>query len=93
MIGVIKVVDLAFQIYFYMVLAYVLMSWVPNLRETAFGQWIEKLVDPYLSMFRKFIPPIGMIDFSPIVAILALSFVQIGLKQILFSISIRFGLL
>jgi YggT family protein len=40
-----------------------------------------------LSVFRKFIPPLGMIDFSPIVAILAYSFIGrfalAGLHQLL----------
>ena len=33
------------------------------------------MCEPYLSIFRRFIPPIGPIDISPIVAILFLQFV------------------
>ena len=46
-------------------LVYVLMSWIPNRSgiladiETVLG----KVCDPYLNLFRKFIPPIGgMVD-------------------------------
>ena len=44
---------------------------------------IARLVEPYLSIFRSIIPPIGMIDISPIVAIIALRFVEQGVYFIL----------
>ncbi|MGO4887858.1 YggT family protein [Anaerobacillus sp. MEB173] len=65
-------------IYSYLVIAYILMSWFPNARESNFGKMIGSLVEPYLAPFRKIIPPLGMIDISPIVAILALSFARYG---------------
>lgn len=70
------------QIYSWVLIGYILMSWVPNLRETSFGQFIGTLAEPYLAPFRKIIPPIGMIDISPIVAILALSFAEKGVKAL-----------
>lgn len=72
-----------YQIYLYVIIAYVLLSWVPNARESSIGQGIGKLVEPYLSIFRRFIPPIGgMIDISPIVAIFALGFIAMGVDSI-----------
>ena len=42
---------------------------------------LAKICDPYLNLFRKFIPPLGgMVDVSPIVALLVLQF---GLRLIL----------
>lgn len=66
------------DVYTMIIFVYVLMSWIPVKRG-----WIEdidrvlgKICDPYLNLFRKFIPPIGgMIDISPIVAIIALQLV------------------
>ncbi|WP_145939667.1 YggT family protein [Paenibacillus glacialis] len=76
-----------FEIYFYMIVIYVLMSWLPNLRENFIGELLTKLVEPYLSVFRRFIPPImGMLDISPIIALFVLQFVQSGLKFIVFKI-------
>lgn len=69
-------------IYSYLVIAYILMSWFPNARESNFGKLIGSLVEPYLAPFRKVIPPLGMIDISPIVAILALSFARYGVLAI-----------
>lgn len=72
-----------YQIYFYMIIAYVLLSWIPNARDSFIGQLLGRIVEPYLSIFRRFIPPIGgVIDISPIVAIIALNFVQYGIIAI-----------
>ena len=66
------------DVYTMLICVYVLMSWIPVKKG-----WIEdidrvlgKICDPYLNLFRKFIPPIGgMIDISPIIAIIALQFI------------------
>ncbi|GIP51758.1 MULTISPECIES: YggT family protein [Paenibacillus] len=79
-----SIVNLLFNIYFYMILIYILMSWVPNARESFIGDLLGKLVEPYLSPFRRFIPPLmGMIDFSPIVALYALRLAKVGLIAVL----------
>lgn len=70
------------NLYTYALIIYILMSWFPNARETSFGQFFAKICEPYLEPFRRFIPPIGMIDISPIVAILALNFASTGLVQL-----------
>jgi len=68
------------QIYLYMIIVYVLLSWVPNARESFIGNLLAKLVEPYLNPFRKIIPPIGgMLDISPIVALFVLQFVIQGI--------------
>ncbi|NQF13996.1 YggT family protein [Brevibacillus sp. HB1.3] len=79
----IDVLDFAFTVYQYMIIAYILMSWVPQMRSTGIGQLLERLVEPYLAPFRRFIPPLGFIDISPIVALIALRFAQSGLYAIL----------
>jgi len=62
-----------------MLVAYVLMSWVPAIQNSSIGRFLAKVCEPYLAIFRKFIPPIGMIDISPIVAIFLLNYIQKGL--------------
>ncbi len=82
--SVVSFMWIAYQIYFYMILAYVLLSWLPNARTSFIGVTLGKLVEPYLSIFRKFIPAIGgVIDISPIVAIIALRFVFYGIEAII----------
>lgn len=68
--------------YSYALIIYIFMSWIPSTRETAIGQFLARICEPYLEPFRKIIPPIGMIDISPIVAILVLNFATSGLAQL-----------
>jgi uncharacterized protein YggT (Ycf19 family) len=85
--GLIYFVSVLFDIYSWMIIAYILMSWIPNARESAIGELLGKVVEPYLSPFRRIIPPIGgMIDISPIVALIALYFVESGVRAILLMI-------
>ncbi|MED4603629.1 YggT family protein [Paenibacillus validus] len=72
------------NIYQYVLIAYVLLSWLPNARESFIGEILAKLCEPYLGLFRRFIPPIGgMIDISPIVALIALRFIGMGLAVVI----------
>lgn len=73
----------AFMIYRFMLIGYILLSWIPAAQDSAVGRFLVAVCEPYLGIFRKFIPPIGMIDISPIVALLALSFIQEGLLKVL----------
>ena len=65
--------------YSLIIFVYVLMSWLPDTVNGVIGQVyraLGTLCEPYLGLFRRFIPPIGgMIDISPIVALLVLQFV------------------
>lgn len=63
------------DVYTLIIFVYVLMSWIPQKRGIIadIDNVLAKLCDPFLNIFKKFIPPIGgMVDISPIVAILAL---------------------
>jgi YggT family protein len=70
-------------IYRWLLIAYILLSWVPNIRESFIGELLGKIVEPYLAPFRKIIPPIGgMLDVSPIIAFIALGFVVSGVQYL-----------
>lgn len=68
--------------YSYALIIYILMSWFPNARSTTIGQFLARICEPYLEPFRRIIPPIGMIDISPIVAIFVMNFASTGLVQL-----------
>lgn len=72
------------SIYSFMIIGYVLLSWLPNARESFIGVMLGKLVEPYLGVFRRFIPPIGgVLDLSPIIALFALNFIAVGLAAVI----------
>ncbi|MBV6683176.1 YggT family protein [Bacillus sp. JRC01] len=72
------------NIYMWALIIYILMSWFPNARETSIGQILARICEPYLEQFRKFIPPLGMIDISPIVAFIVLRLADKGLSQLFY---------
>ena len=89
LIQIYQLIPTLFQIYSWILIIYILMSWVPNVRESQVGVILGKISEPYLSIFRRFIPPIGgMLDISPIVALFVLQFVQGGILY-LFQLLIR----
>ena len=69
-------------LYSWALIIYILMSWVPDVRASKFGQLLGSICEPYLEPFRKIIPPIGMIDISPLVAIFFLRFAQAGVRSL-----------
>lgn len=72
------------QFYIYLIIAYILLSWFPVSGVVADIKGVlESIVEPYLGLFRRFIPPIGAVDISPIVAILVLQFAARALAQVL----------
>jgi YggT family protein len=77
-------IGMVFSIYRFMIIGYVLLSWLPNARDSFIGEMLGKLVEPYMGIFRRFIPPIGgVLDLSPIIALFALFFIQNGLLAII----------
>ena len=65
------------DVYSMLIFVYVMLSWFPTDRGILadINTVLGKICDPYLNLFKKFIPPIGgMVDVSPIVALLVLQF-------------------
>jgi YggT family protein len=76
MLTIIRLTNIFFEVYTLMLFARIIASWFPQLFEYRPMQFIVYYTDPYLNFFRRFIPPLGMMDFSPIVAFLCLSFLK-----------------
>lgn len=65
------------EIYGYILIVRILLSWFQG-AEWAFNiiSFLSPITDPYLNIFRSIIPPLGGIDLSAILAILALQLLQ-----------------
>ncbi|OLS42029.1 YggT family protein [Bacillus sp. MRMR6] len=70
------------SVYRWVLIVYIFMSWFPNMRESQIGSILSRVCEPFLEPFRKIIPPLGMMDLSPLVAFLVLSFAPAGLDVI-----------
>jgi YggT family protein len=76
-----------FDLYQLMLFLRILSSWLPEYQGNQFFRFIAYCTDPYLDIFRRFIPPIGgMLDLSPIVALFALQFIERFVQIIIHSI-------
>ncbi len=72
----IHIIDRFFLVYMIMLFVRILGSWIPELAQYRFMHFIAFCTDPYLNLFRRIIPPFGMMDISPIFAFLALSLIE-----------------
>ncbi len=66
------------DIYTFIIFIYVIMSWIPYKKGILanIDDVLGKICDPYLDLFKRFIPPLGgMVDISPIIAIVVLQLV------------------
>ena len=82
--NLIFVVNNLFQIYFWLILVRCLLSFVPSIdwyRQPFQG--LKDVTDLYLDVYKKLVPPAGGIDFSPIIAIIALQILNFILIYIL----------
>lgn len=68
-------IDVFIYVYVLLIFVYVLTSWV----RLPYSIWVRRISDflrdvcePYLRIFRRILPPLGPLDLSPVVAILAL---------------------
>lgn len=63
--------------YSYLLIIRVLLTWFPTVDWSSqpFAA-LSQISDPYLNLFRSIIPPLGGMDFSPILAFVALNIVS-----------------
>jgi len=74
-----------FQVYIIIIFVYIALNWLfaagvhpPYSRwSDAVLTFLRDTTEPYLRIFRRLIPSIGMFDFSPIIAILVLVFLRV----------------
>ena len=59
------------EIYFWGIFILAISSWIGTTGHPTV-RLVAQIVEPYLRPFRKFIPPMGMMDFSPMAAIISL---------------------
>lgn len=74
-----QVIRALLNFYEMLIVVWCILSWFPVREGTLVGDVavvVNRLVAPYMNLFRRFVPPLGGIDFSPIIAIFALSIIE-----------------
>jgi YggT family protein len=82
--ALLDVIQIALQLYMYVVIAWVILSWliafnVVNTRNAfvgAVGDFLYRVTEPVLRPIRQMMPNLGGIDISPIILFLIIIFIQ-----------------
>ncbi|HNW26417.1 MAG TPA: YggT family protein [Candidatus Gastranaerophilaceae bacterium] len=83
----VKIVDNIFYFFYLIIILRIFLTWIPNIDwEQQPIKAIREVTDMYLDIFRRFIPPISGLDFSPIIALIFLQIIQIVVVNIVSSI-------
>jgi YggT family protein len=69
-------VEALFIVYFALIFIRILLTWIPRMPYNRYLRgavgFVEEVTDPYLNVFRRFIPPLGgggfALDLSPMLA-------------------------
>jgi uncharacterized protein YggT (Ycf19 family) len=77
-------VDALFTVYILLIFVYILFNLLFSFGvRLPYARWSDAVLgflrdvcEPYLRIFRRLIPPIGMFDFTPMIAIIVLYFVR-----------------
>jgi len=92
LIAVAKVLDIALTIFMWIIIARAILSWVNPDPYNPIVRFIHNVTEPVLYQVRKRIPlSFGGLDFSPIIILLAVIFLQQFVVQSLvqFAMSLR----
>jgi uncharacterized protein YggT (Ycf19 family) len=73
-------------VYALLIFVYILSSWI----QLPYRPWLYRIrqfladvCDPYLRVFRRFLPPLGPLDLSPIVAVVVLFLIDFIIARVL----------
>ena len=74
--SLVYVVDVFFTLLSLAILARVLLSWVRVSPYHPAVDFVYRITEPILAPLRGVLPPVGMVDISPVVAIILLQIIQ-----------------
>jgi len=86
-----SVIQVALTLYMWIVIARVILSWVSPDPYNPIVMIIRNATDPVLTPIRRRMPPMGGIDFSPVLVLLAIMFLQIFVGNSLIGIGRSLG--
>jgi YggT family protein len=79
----ITIVNFVAEAIYVLILARIIVSWLPISPWNPVVRWLRIIVDPILRPFRRILPSIGGLDLSPLLAILVVFFVANVVTQAL----------
>jgi YggT family protein len=89
LLGVATVLDYALWFYMWIIIARALISWVSPDPWNPIVQFLDRATEPVLSPIRRMLGWRMGIDLSPLIAIVAITFLQIAVVQSLKELALR----
>lgn len=89
LLGIATVLDYALWFYMWIIIARALISWVSPDPWNPIVQFLDRATEPVLSPIRRWLGWRMGVDLSPLVAIVAITFVQIAVVQSLKDLALR----
>ena len=86
--AVAEILSIIFTVFYWFILIRAIISWVNPDPHNPVVQFLYRVTDPVLDPIRRFLPAMP-IDISPIIAFLAILFVQSFLVRTLFDLAYR----
>lgn len=74
-------IQVLFQVLIFAVLIRALISWFPIGQDSPIVRILDDVTEPILAPLRKVVPRLGMMDITPIVAMIALQILESMLLQ------------
>ncbi len=76
MYWLLNTIDLIFTLLTLAIFVRAILSWFVRDPYNPLVYWLDRITDPILEPIRRFVPPIGMMDITPIIALILLQFLQ-----------------
>jgi YggT family protein len=73
---VVQFFDLLFTLLYIAILVRVILSWVQMDPYHPLIVLLDQITEPFLAPIRRLVPPVGMMDITPIVAIIVIQVLQ-----------------
>jgi YggT family protein len=80
--SVLGVISLLVNIYFFALLAMIILSWVAPGGNNPAIYLLYQITEPVMAPLRKLLPPMGGLDFSPILVFVLINIIQIALRHL-----------
>ena len=76
------IVGLLVNIYFFALLAMIILSWIAGGSSNPAISLLHQITEPVMAPFRKVLPAMGGLDFSPILLFILINVLQIALRHL-----------
>jgi YggT family protein len=73
---IIQIVDTAFNVLVWLIIGRCILSFIRHDPYNPLIKFVYDVTEPIMAPFRRLVPAAGGIDFSPIIAVLAISLIQ-----------------